>query len=344
MSIGIYLVTYLIIPIVVVFSIRRKKDEYENLDKETTDSIKGVLVLGVVLSHLATKVNKGPFLLQFPFGQIGMYCVILFFFLSGYGLIKSYIKKGEVYLDSFWSRKIVKLYIPFIIVNIISVIMRYPQKHNISFLDLILNILGIKLIDTTLWFIQTIFIFYLVFYIVIKYFKNKAIEAMLVSSIMYILIEYCIGAGVWQIDTSISFFIGFLYGYRERIISKFMNWHYRNVLVGSCILFIITKFISMKFYTEVIDIIFVNISSIFFIIFTVLILYKISIKSTILKFIKNYSYEMYLLHMKVMLILNTNKPVRVLEIMIFLSMLFFLSIIFSKLCNIINKIYSKIFN
>ena len=35
MSIGIYLVTYLIIPIVVVFSIRRKKDEYENLDKET---------------------------------------------------------------------------------------------------------------------------------------------------------------------------------------------------------------------------------------------------------------------------------------------------------------------
>lgn len=65
---------------------------------------------------------------------------------------------------------------------------------------------------------------------------------------------------------------------------------------------------------------------------------------TILKFIKNYSYEMYLLHMKVMLILNTNKPVRVLEIMVFLSMLFFLSIIFSKLCNIINKIYFKIFN
>ncbi|WP_195986766.1 hypothetical protein [Clostridium sp. D53t1_180928_C8] len=77
---------------------------------------------------------------------------------------------------------------------------------------------------------------------------------------------------MWQIDTAITFFIGFVYANKEEAIEFIINKNKKVVFMIVFISFLITKFISMKFYTPLIDIIFVNIASIFLILMVTIIL------------------------------------------------------------------------
>ena len=78
MSWGIEGITYIIIPLLIILGTKIKKNGLIEIDRSSTDSIKGVLVILVALSHMAMKV-KSTLLFAFPFTQFGMYCVALFF-------------------------------------------------------------------------------------------------------------------------------------------------------------------------------------------------------------------------------------------------------------------------
>ncbi len=64
--------------------------------REKTECLKGWLAIGVLAHHLFQRTDLIPAnsLLGFLFGSLGIYCVSMFFFISGYGLMASYSKNG----------------------------------------------------------------------------------------------------------------------------------------------------------------------------------------------------------------------------------------------------------
>ena len=67
---------------------------------ENTLGARGILALLVVVSHWNLKYGEGTLLYNlFPSGTIA---VAVFFFMGGYGLMKSFDAKGYTYIKSFF--------------------------------------------------------------------------------------------------------------------------------------------------------------------------------------------------------------------------------------------------
>lgn len=71
-------------------------------DKSKTVLLKAILPMLILLHHLSA-VTAWACLK--PFGVVGIAVVSLFFFISGYGLLASFQKKGILYLESFFRKR-----------------------------------------------------------------------------------------------------------------------------------------------------------------------------------------------------------------------------------------------
>ena len=92
-----------------------------DFDIKESNALKGILALGVVLSHLqifCLKPHDYPIVNQFPvFAQVGV-----FFFISGYGLVAAYQKKGMDYLHGFLKHRLNKVVLPLVLATSIYTI------------------------------------------------------------------------------------------------------------------------------------------------------------------------------------------------------------------------------
>lgn len=182
----IFIVIFLII---LIFSFRRTKGEIF-FSVGITSELKGLAILMIILSHIGYfLVDNNKFLYPLSVGAgVG---VNLFFFLSGYGLSVSAINKGCSVLN-FYKNRVLKLFIPLWIVLFIILTSDYfilSRIYNLdeiwhSFLgyfssaDLAVNI------NSPLWFITPIMIYYFLFPLIF----NK--KYLFVSGILLIIISY----------------------------------------------------------------------------------------------------------------------------------------------------------
>ena len=97
-----------------------KPQNIGRFSKEATLPLRGVLALLIVFHHISLRLTymvpkdaKVNYLRDFS--DWGEPIVSVFFFLSGYGIIKSYQKKGKSYLEGFFSGRLLRLMVPFII-------------------------------------------------------------------------------------------------------------------------------------------------------------------------------------------------------------------------------------
>lgn len=75
--------------------------------KEKTIPLKGLLAILIVIHHLSLYIDHKAL---YPFQCWGAPIVSLFFFVSGYGLMKSYMKNGKVYLLQFIANRVLLVY------------------------------------------------------------------------------------------------------------------------------------------------------------------------------------------------------------------------------------------
>lgn len=121
-NITIYLLTLVFIILSFLLNLKLySRKEYNNnfLNSDTAKSLKGICCIMVVLCHIANRMVNVGFMK--PFSIVGAYAVGIFFFLSGYGLMYSYLTKNN-YLKHFIKKKVLKIYIIFVVINILTVI------------------------------------------------------------------------------------------------------------------------------------------------------------------------------------------------------------------------------
>ncbi len=134
------------------------------LSTEYTTQLRGIFALLVVYSHLA--LNAAADGMFGIFSTLGSYDVGIFFFLSGYGLLVQYQKKGKDYLKGFlWRRVVISLVIPYIIFNVIYYAAYHLMGNPVSVRDMLYSWVNGHPLVSNSWYIIAIFYFYLVFLI-----------------------------------------------------------------------------------------------------------------------------------------------------------------------------------
>ncbi len=144
------------------------------LSIRATKSLQGLAALGVISHHISqmqivTKANE----IQI-FHDTGFLFVGLFFFVSGFGLIKSLDTKPG-YLNGFLKRRALPILVTYYVMNAFYLIWHLILKTKFSASEWICKILGISLLNDNAWFVPVILILYLAFYVIFKKIKNRKI-------------------------------------------------------------------------------------------------------------------------------------------------------------------------
>ena len=137
-------------------------------DKDSVNCLKGVASLLVVFSHAHYYVAElGVLRILKPFGYIG---VSLFFFCSGYGVMKQYMN-NSAYLDGFLKKRFKSVYYPYFAAMILwlicNVVFQNNATESIAIVQFLFN--DLMLIKTNLpfaWYVLAVLVWYAVFWCV----------------------------------------------------------------------------------------------------------------------------------------------------------------------------------
>lgn len=164
------MIVIIMITIITVYPVVYKDNGTFELKKTTTDKMKGVACIMVVIGHATFQLDgKGVFSLTW---NLGFLALAIFFFVTGYGVITN-IKNKEEYLKGFLKKRLLTILIPFWLSNVFVLLINY-YDNSIDF-DLwagLKYVLGIKLMIGHNWYVQYIVCFYILFFISAKMIKK----------------------------------------------------------------------------------------------------------------------------------------------------------------------------
>lgn len=260
---------------------------------------------------------------------IGFLFVWVFFFFSGYGLFKSYRTKPD-YLNGFLRNRLPVVLVPLYIVNTILTIITLAsnsQMYNdmnpivMGFDNVFFRIttfLGITLMNSNAWYMITITMFYIAFYVSFKKCKdeNKAFKVMGIFSAVYIIVAHLLGHGIfwlqgeWWYDSSILFFIGMYVAKNEKNVIAYVKKRYAMLLtlcgIGTVILTIVSIManVMISYYQPGIVgrikglacLITESSAVILFVAFILILTMKVKFSNVILDFLGRNALEIYLVH------------------------------------------------
>lgn len=296
-----YIFIYILIPALLLYRTRvlpRNTYNSDFLSKSNTGILRGVCVILILTHHFSQQLFDASYLL--PFKYIGVFAVALFFFLSAYGMTVSLTKNPD-YLKRFLLKRFSRIYIPYLIINTVTVIIMslyYHASYTVS--DIILFTLGIKLIDASLWFVHRILIYYAVFYLSFKLLsKSKALIAISLFTAAYCIVCYTLGRGIWEFRTAFSFPLGVFFGLNHQKLFRILSERYAMLTTLCFVCFLTSLYL---YYTNVFTLVSSALAAVFFIVLVVLLLMKVTISSKPFSFLGSISYEIYLIHMKVLIL------------------------------------------
>lgn len=295
----VYLLALCCIVFIMIGSIRYTGENSQYLSIDTTKSIKGISAVMIVLHHLSQQCTQLFSILKIM-QYVGFILVAIFFFCSGYGLEYGYQEKRN-YLDGFLKKRVLKILIPYWIINLVYIIYDYFQNIPHSITEYILSIFGVDSITKT-WFVTSILICYILFYII--YSKSKEewkIPLLGIAMIGYIVVCYSLNLHSSWTASIATFYMGVLWKKYQKLIDSYIS-------KGSISKFFISLVLLIAFFigrlgmqyigidNEILHIFMRNIVSILMVLSIMLGLQKVRINSRICRGLGNISYELYIVH------------------------------------------------
>lgn len=214
-----------------------KETTQPKIRKKWIDMLRALAMFFVIFGHLHTGINNFALIT----GPIKM---PLFYFLTGY-LIKDSKK-----IKDFVKGIALRLFIPYLVFSLfyVEVISKLIQ-HNVSGA---LDHLYKFFYGDVIWFIPSFFITQVIFYLLLKLFKNKRILFGITSAILF-GVGFVLGRleilEFWCINTALTgvlfLYIGYIFKDKEEVIEKHTSL---KTIIPSILAYIGLILLSIKFY------------------------------------------------------------------------------------------------
>lgn len=144
-------------------SFRLYQSDYLSISQTT--SVKGLFTLLIFLSHAKGYCSIPPSDLGMKFlSFLGQMVVVMFFFYSGFGIMKQYEDRGKRYLTAFPKNRILKLLVHFDIAVLLYLIVQTLLGNYFPFSHYVLCWIGWASIGNSCWFIFNMIILYIIIY------------------------------------------------------------------------------------------------------------------------------------------------------------------------------------
>lgn len=274
---------------------------------EVINFLRGYSIFTIILMHLAKSSSTGIMKTALSFGGAGVHVFIL---VSGFGLYLSYLSHPTTYAE-FLKKRFLKVYFPYLLILPAFVVFYLIAKHSFDILTLTSHVFLFKMFSHTwdtsyaysLWFISTIFQFYLFWPIILKLAENK--KGLLLSIVISLGWAALVGWLGKQNDRAWgSFFLQYLWefvlGMKLAEVYKESPWKVTvprygilmlGVLIGLSLTYIGGKMGGvMRLFNDI--------PSLIGYLSLALLIYKLSLPyvNRFLVYTNNISYEWYLVH------------------------------------------------
>lgn len=258
-------------------------EDFASLD--AMKSLRGFAAIGVLLHHISQEDLFQANRILSPFVGAGAYFVAIFFFCSGYGLIKS-LNSKENYLKGFIKNRIVRaIVLPFYVNVIIYGIYMLVSGVKLPRERWIFNFLGITMMNEYAWFPIVLALLYLAFFLCFRFIKNRPVcFAIIFVFIIALGIGFCYNghfawwygaknwwlnpalsgkalwwqaqkalwfSGEWWVNSAPAFFTGLIFANYEKEITSFFKKTYavkfHVLLIITMICYKLSSYGQMKF-------------------------------------------------------------------------------------------------
>lgn len=225
---------FVLVILLCLYKIKWKPSLNENIffedymSKEKTNSIKGIFVLLVFLSHAkgyCSGFNDLDSIYLFVNEQMGQLVVVPFLVYSGYGVMKQYMIYGTKYMDVFPRKRIFCTLINFDIAVILYLLLQTYLGKKYSAGYILSCLIGWNDLGNSNWYIFSILVLYIMFWVCTKY-RGKDVYTILCNMCSLITIYTIVMSQIkesWWYDTVFCFFLGMLYHLIEEKWNSFVN-------------------------------------------------------------------------------------------------------------------------
>ena len=207
------------------------------------NSLRGVFALLILIFHISKESD--PFYPLFHYFSIVV--VGAFFFISGYGLMKSYLSDSSYYI-SFPKKRFYNVVLPYLIMTLVYWLYYSLTGEYYSFREVFHRIITYSPIVMYSWFIISIILHYLYFYLLMRICKKKT---QLFTGIFagFLLLYFLMIFFKIHPDTNYPdplFCLGIIYGFYEERILQNIRRHEATVIRTSFVV-ILLSFILVSF-------------------------------------------------------------------------------------------------
>lgn len=291
------ILAFVIVLAILFFPLKVEKEEF--LCNKNMNFAKAIATIMIVVTHCVGYYDEQKDATFYVLNNIGFLGVGIFYFSSGYGLVYSNSHK-ENYLKTFWRKKLLNVFVPFWVVNVIYLLFAvFVEGNSYGVVDIAKYILGIELICPTLWYVRSVFVFYLLFWCSCKLIPNKKMQIILLfvlSSVLNVFVR-----GVISL-----FIVGLIAAYiRADRIGKLVDKYFNRIIIFVILIFVASfgAYINMMFFeVPYINVTLTNVTVIYiitqsaFLLLCLLMPTRIKFESVAIKKISLVTYEIYLLH------------------------------------------------
>lgn len=266
------------------------------LSVEKTGAVKGVLAVLIVLHHLSQRGESG--VLRLLLSNLGVPCVCIFFFFSGYGLQKSYTEKPD------YRAAILRRRVPSVLVRYLCLIPLYwglgwIAGNPFTFGEVLRSLVNGYPVVSYSWYTICIVLFYVNYFMSTMLFGRRY-RGILLSQLLFVVlwIAVCraLGYEEYWYNTAIAFPLGIFWAVYEEKLTPWLQKHYASALILSFLCF--GFFFGAALAAMRVNV-FVSLywaASCAFVLFLLLILMKFTFQNPVLRFLGEISFEIYGLH------------------------------------------------
>ncbi|MFR5875916.1 MAG: acyltransferase family protein [Eubacterium sp.] len=276
------------------------------ISAEKCNSIKGVFIILVFISHISRYMTLSETIsnsLYINFRSImGQSVVAMFLFYSGYGMMLSCVKKGQGYVKTIPTKRILKVLLHFDVAVLLFLIIKLLMGNSYSVAKVLLSLIGWESIGNSNWYIFAVLILYFITFLafIIGKDNKKLVLALAFSlTVIYIIVISIYKQSCW-FNTALIYPLGMLWYYYENKITALFNskkYTYWLTIAISIVIYAVT----FMFTGNVIAVI---IRNLLFAIVFVLITMRVQINNKILNYFGRNLFSFYILQRIPMIILS----------------------------------------
>lgn len=177
----------------------------EYMSRDMTAQTKGIFVILVLLGHAVTYIQTNgavdELYLQLK-NHLGQMVVVMFFFYSGYGMMKSILNKKYDYVRGIPARRFLPVFVNFVIAVLLFVLVNLMLGKTFPVSTILWSLIGWSSVGNSNWYMFVVFVAYILMFLSflpLRWFK-KSPAVYLCTALFTVLIVVFV---FWEIRTGL---------------------------------------------------------------------------------------------------------------------------------------------